>query len=138
MLRSREELKQRFDSEVELPADVAASTLNETDRKFLNNLSAVVETHLENPQLSADDISKEIGVSRVQLYRKIKTLLTCSVHDYITGRRLKKAKHLLQQDNTINEVAYQTGFSSPTYFATLFKKKFGISPSSFKKHPRKS
>jgi len=136
LIASRKELKQRYSSEI---ADTTghADTLSEHDRRFLNNLSAIVETHLANPQLNVDDVCKEIGISRVQLYRKVKTLLNCSVNDYIINRRLKKAKYFLQEDMTVNEVAYQTGFSSPTYFATLFKNRFGTSPSIFRKQLNK-
>jgi len=133
LIISRKELKQRYSSEIDSSAVVSAETLSELEKRFLNNLSAIVETHLANPKLNVDDICKEIGISRVQLYRKVKALLDCSVNDYIMNRRLKKSKYLLQQDITINEIAYQTGFSSPTYFATLFKNKFGISPSIYKK-----
>jgi signal transduction histidine kinase/DNA-binding response OmpR family regulator len=137
LITTRKELKERFTSEINPSNDHLSSTLSEIDRRFLNNLSAVVETHLGDSQFSIDHICKEIGMSRVQLYRKVKALLSCSVNDYIMIRRLKKSKYLLQQDITINEVAYQTGFSSPTYFATLFKTKFGISPSAFKKQTNK-
>lgn len=133
LITSRKELKERYSSELLTTTD-QTSTLTETDRRFLNNLSAFVETHLANPQLNVEDICRAIGISRVQLYRKVRALLDCSVNDYITHRRLKKAKFLLlQEDMTINEIAYQTGFSSPTYFATLFKQHFGSSPSIFKK-----
>ncbi|GAA4807191.1 substrate-binding domain-containing protein [Olivibacter ginsenosidimutans] len=132
LIASRKELKQRYSSELSATVD-HTNAFSELDRRFLNDLSAIVETHLANPQLNVDDICRQIGISRVQLYRKVKALLHCSVNDYIIHRRLKKSKYLLQQDMTINEVAYQTGFSSPTYFATLFKQKFGLSPSSFKK-----
>lgn len=138
LIVSRNELKQRFISELSHSANHSSSTYNESDRRFLNDLSTLVETQLANPQLGVDDICKAIGISRVQLYRKMKSLLQCSVNDYIISRRLKKAKYLLQQDMPINEIAYQTGFASPTYFSTLFKHKFGVSPSAYKKQKTKS
>lgn len=136
LITSRNDLKQRYSSELSIETG-QTNTYSELDRRFLNDLSAIIETHLANPQLSVDDICKQIGISRVQLYRKVKTLLNCSVNDYLMNRRLKKSQFLLQQDLTINEIAYQTGFSSPTYFATLFKNKFGVSPSVFRKQQYK-
>ena len=74
-----------------------------------------------------------MGVSKVQLYRKVKALLNCNVHEYILTVRLQRAKYLLQhEDLSVAEVAYQTGFASPAYFSTVFKNHEGISPSAFK------
>jgi AraC-like DNA-binding protein len=78
-------------------------------------------------------MSKELGMSRVQIYRKVKSLLGHSVNDYIVSVRLKKAKHLLlNTDKAMAEIAAEVGFSSPTYFSTAFKSKFGFSPRDFK------
>jgi len=71
----------------------------------------------------------------VQLYRKVKALLDCSVTDYILSRRLKKAKYLLINESfTISEITYMVGFSNPNYFSTVFKSKYGVTPSEFKKN----
>jgi len=68
------------------------------------------------------------------VYRKVKALLGCSITDYILGRRLKKAKYLLGNESyTISEIAYMVGFSNPNYFSTVFKGKYGCTPSEFKK-----
>jgi AraC-like DNA-binding protein len=76
---------------------------------------------------------KPLKLSRVQLYRKVKALLNCSVAEYLTTVRLQKARQMLMAGQwTIAEVAYESGFSSPAYFSTAFKNKFGISPSEFK------
>ena len=74
-----------------------------------------------------------MGISRVQLYRKVKALLNINVNDFILNTRLKKAKYLLQhQELSISEVSYKVGFSSPAYFSTVFKSKFGVTPKVFK------
>ena len=104
------------------------------DKKFVNDFSGLVEQNLSNENFSVDEISKLLGVSRVQLYRKVKALLDCSVADYITNRRLKKAKFLLiNERHTIAEITYMVGFSSPNYFSTVFKTKYGMTPSDFKR-----
>lgn len=105
------------------------------DKKFVNDFSGLVEQNLGNENFSVEEISKALGVSRVQLYRKVKALLDCSVTDYIVNRRLKKAKFLLINERyTIAEITYMVGFSSPNYFSTVFKSKYGMRPSEFKRN----
>ncbi|MDQ0967211.1 AraC-like DNA-binding protein/CheY-like chemotaxis protein [Flavobacterium sp. W4I14] len=105
------------------------------DKKFVNDFSGLVEQNLSNENFSVEEISKALGVSRVQLYRKVKALLDCSVTDYIINRRLKKAKFLLINERyTIAEITYMVGFSSPNYFSTVFKSKYGMRPSEFKRN----
>ena len=81
-----------------------------------------------------------MGLSRMQLYRKVKALLNCNANEYVLNKRLQKAKYLLQEDEfTISEVAYKVGFSSLAYFSTVFKSKFNLTPSEFKEknNPKK-
>ena len=80
-----------------------------------------------------DDICRSIGISRVQLYRKVKALIGYNVNDYILTVRLKKAKFLLTNEGiSIADVAFKVGFSSQAYFSTVFKSKFGVTPKAFK------
>jgi len=118
----------------ELPVDSRINTVGKLDKRFLNEFSGIVESNLANENLSVEEICKVIGISRVQLYRKVKALLGCSVSEYIINKRLKKAKYLLlNEDLSISEVTYRVGISSPTYFSTLFKSKYGCTPTEFKK-----
>ena len=72
--------------------------------------------------------------SRVQLYRKIKAILVISISEYIQDFRLEKSKELLENSKlSISEIAYSTGFSSPNYFSTSFKNKFGKTPKEYRK-----
>ncbi len=131
LLANRSKLKEHFTAE--LPSNLKTQTLGKIDRKFINEFTALVESNLSNEDFTVEDICKTIGVSRVQLYRKIKALLNISVNDYILNMRLQKAKYLLQHEEaTISEVAYNVGFSSPAYFSTVFKSKFGVTPKAFK------
>ncbi len=83
--------------------------------------------------LSVEDVARSLGISRVQLYRKVKAVLGTGVTDFIQGIRLTKARQLLLDEAlTIAEVAYQLGFSSPSYFSTSFKARYQISPSEFR------
>lgn len=131
LLTNRAKLKEHFTSE--LASGLKTQTVGKLDRKFINEFSAIVETNLGNEAFTVEDICKEIGVSRVQLNRKVKALLNTNASDYILHARLQKAKYLLQhEDLTIGEIAYQVGFASPAYFSTVFKSKFGTTPKAFK------
>ena len=131
LLRNREQQREHFRRE--LSVDTATVAPRRVDQKFLADLTAIIEANLDRPGLSVDDVARSLGVSQMQLYRKVKALLGTGVTDYIQSLRLTKARHLLlQEGSAVAQVAYQTGFSSPSYFATLFKGKYQVSPSEFK------
>lgn len=133
LLKNRSLLKTHFVSDISSSGKLPVS--KSLDKKFINDFSGLVEQNLSNENFSVDEISKAIGISRVQLYRKTKALLDCSVTDYIINRRLKKAKFLLINERySISEITYMVGFSSPNYFSTVFKSKYGVSPTEFKKN----
>ncbi len=132
LIRNREILKDHYSSE--LPNEtLRASVSKKIDRKFINEFSSIVESNIANENFGVDDICKEIGISRVQLYRKVKAVLGLNVNDYILGVRMQKAKYLLlNEDLSISEISFKVGFSSQAYFSTVFKSKFGFTPSEFK------
>jgi YesN/AraC family two-component response regulator len=131
LIRSREQLKEHYSHDLNI--EMNGNTPGNLDKKFINDFTAMIEKHMADSELHVNDISRELGMSRVQVYRKVKALLGYSVNDYIVSVRLKKAKHLLlHTDKTISEIATEVGFSSPTYFSTSFKSKFNISPREFK------
>ena len=75
-----------------------------------------------------------LNISRVQLYRKVKALLDINVSDYISNYRLDKAKFMIETTElSMSEIGYSTGFSSPNYFSTAFKSKYGLTPGAYKK-----
>jgi signal transduction histidine kinase/AraC-like DNA-binding protein/ABC-type xylose transport system substrate-binding protein len=131
LLRNRDQLREHFRRQ--LSVDTATVVPQRGDQKFLADLTAIMEAHLNEPSLGVDDIAQRLGLSRTQLYRKVKALLGTGVTDYLQSLRLTKARQLLLQvGTTVAEVAYQTGFSSPTYFATAFKAKYQVSPTEFR------
>ena len=106
-----------------------------TDRKFMIEFTAIVENNIGNDKFGINDICNELGISRVQLYRRVKAVLNCNVNDYIVTTRLQKAKYYMQhEDLSISEIAFKSGFSSAAYFSTVFKSKFGVTPSAFKEN----
>ena len=131
LLKNRAVLREHYTSE--LPTETRSNSSNKIDRKFINEFTAIVENNISNEDFSVDDIGKQIGISRVQLYRKVKALIGYNVNDYILTVRLQKAKYLLiNEDLTISEVSYKVGFASPAYFSTVFKSKCAMTPSEYK------
>lgn len=132
LLWNRKLLKKKFRNES--PVTQQTITLSRSDKKFMHDFTNVIEQNIANDKFNVDDIASALGISRIQLYRKTKILLDCTINDYILNRRLKKAKYLLiNEDLSISEITYQVGFSSPTYFSTVFKSKYKCTPSSYKK-----
>ncbi len=128
-IKNRELLMRHFnvaedEERVELPINL--------DQVFIRKFKDLIESHLNDSNLNVDLLSKELGISRVQLYRKVNALIGKNPSDYISDLRLSKAKKLLQSDLAISEVAYQTGFSSPAYFSTAFKNRYNLSPKDFR------
>lgn len=131
LIRNRQQLKEHYSHDLNIePVSMLPGGL---DKKFVNDFQSLVEKNISNAEFNVNDIGRELGMSRVQVYRKVKALLGFSVNDYIGNVRLKKAKHLLLHTNkTISEISAEVGFSSPTYFSTTFKAKFHVSPKEFK------
>ncbi|RYG01769.1 MAG: response regulator, partial [Chitinophagaceae bacterium] len=120
-----------------LITDLAGNTkttgVKKGDKKFLNEFTTYVEANIGNPDLSVEEICLNLGISKVQLYRKIREGLDISINEYILNTRLNKAKYLLQDETlTISEISYQVGFSSASYFSTVFKGRFNMSPKEFR------
>ena len=84
---------------------------------------------MHNPILKMDELGDELGLSRVQLYRKVKALTGLSPVELLRQMRLQRAHTLLQSTTkTVGEIAYEVGFGTPGYFSSCFKKQFGIYP----------
>jgi signal transduction histidine kinase/AraC-like DNA-binding protein/CheY-like chemotaxis protein/ABC-type xylose transport system substrate-binding protein len=132
LLRNREVLKGHYTSGLQNEF-LRTSGAKKIDRKFVSEFSSIVESNIANENFGVDDICKEIGISRIQLYRKVKAVLGLNVNDYILSVRMQKAKYLLlNEDLTISEISFKVGFSSQAYFSTVFKSKIGFTPSEFK------
>ncbi len=131
LIANRSMLKEHYTGE--LPANLKTQVISKDDKKFTTGFTALVEANLSNEHFDVEEICRSMGISRVQLYRKVKALLDVNVNEYILQKRLQKAKYLLKQETgPIGEVAYKVGFSSPAYFSTVFKSRFGITPKEFR------
>ncbi|MCW3804774.1 hybrid sensor histidine kinase/response regulator transcription factor [Plebeiibacterium marinum] len=106
----------------ELGANMPRKGLSKLDNRFIKNIDSLILENLNNEQFGVEFLGEKIGMSRVQLYRKIKQMTELSPNDYIKSIRLKKAIKLMTEENlTISEASFKTGFSTPSYFSKCFK-----------------
>ena len=102
------------------------------DEKFIARVKGIIEKRISDEKLGVESLAEEVGLSRVQLYRKINALTGMSVNDFIRKLRIQKGAQLLTQRwGTVSEIAYEVGFSNPSYFSKCFKDQFGVIPSSY-------
>ena len=127
LIESRKKLNQTWSKGVD--DDEIGNISNEIDKSFLKQLRKIIQENLANSDLSVEQIGDEIGLSRVQLYRKVKALTGYSPVEIVRKARLTRARHLLQTtERTVSEVAYAVGFSTPSYFSKCYKDEFGENP----------
>ena len=129
LLKQRKLLKHLFQGSQEAEQEIADSHLEDRDKQFLKQLHAIILKNLSDSEFGVEDIGKQIGLSRVQLYRKVKAMTGSSVVDLLRKARLAKAKRLLESRSmSVSEVAYDVGFSAPSYFTKCFKDEYGMLP----------
>ncbi|MDX2067147.1 MAG: two-component regulator propeller domain-containing protein [Haliscomenobacter sp.] len=135
LLNNRERIQRHFDQEFarkhEVDISPAELSINHLDKQFLEKCIALVEKHIENPDYSVEQMSHELLVSRMQLYRKIKAITGESPNHFIRTIRVKRAAQLLEKGYSVAETTYKVGFQDLKYFRECFKKQFGMNPSEF-------
>ncbi|MCB0277560.1 MAG: DNA-binding response regulator, partial [Calditrichaeota bacterium] len=131
LLEQRRRLRERYARQITLQPE--GITVTSMDEQFLNRVREVVEANLGDEHFSVEDLAREAGMSRVQLHRKLKALTDQPASQFILSMRIQRAADLIGQGaGTIAEIAYQTGFNTPNYFAKCFRKLMGCSPSEYK------
>ncbi len=134
LLYNREKIRYYYTNNINRISE--AKSFGNLEQLFVSKLNKCINLNLDNPHFSVENLAEYLNVSRVQLYRKVKAIFNETVSDYISNFRLEQAKIMLQNSKlTISEVAYKSGFSSPNYFSTVFKNKYGISPNTFRRSP---
>jgi YesN/AraC family two-component response regulator len=130
LIDNRERLRKVFSKK--FPFEQVNSCLTSCDELFLEKIYAILDKFLADTEFDLDAFSGEIGMSRANLYRKIKSLTNFAPNELLKNYRLKAAVRLLQDHKySVSEVAYAVGFSTSAYFSNCFKKTYGISPSSY-------
>ncbi len=130
LIQLRETLKQKYTGEMEVVEENIKVVTS--DEKLIARFNAKLKEQISNPDLNVDSISKELGISRVHLNRRLKTITNDSPGNYIRSYRLKHAAWLLLNKNmAIAEIAYAVGFSSQAYFSNIFKEHYGMSPTEY-------
>lgn len=135
LLEERKRLQKRFMQTMQaggIPVIATDSKIESLDEVFMRKFIDLLDSSYENTDLNVEKISEELGISRVQLYRKVKEISGLSPVDYLRNFRLSKAATLLNHKRySVSEVAYRAGFSSPAYFAKCFKSVFNMTPSEY-------
>lgn len=127
LLRSRTLLRSLFSGDKAEAAE--EERLCSQDKTFVTRLRKIIQQHLADSDFSVERLGEEIGLSRVQLYRKVKVLTGKTPVELLRRARLMKARTMVTTtDRSIAEIAYATGFTSPSYFNKCFKDEFGVSP----------
>jgi len=127
MVESRKSLQERYKKDVIFkPKDIAITS---SDEIFLNKVKKVLDKHLNNPDFNPELFSNEMGLSRMQLHRKLMAFTGLNTSAFIRSQRLIQAIQILKTSNhTVNEVAYMVGFNTPSYFIKCFKETYGKTP----------
>lgn len=134
LLELRSYRQQRFKNQIDIqPADI---TITPLDEKLIKNAIKLVEENISDGEFSVEKLSKELGISRVHLYKKMISITGKSPIEFIRIIRLKRAAQLLRESQLhISEIAYQVGFNNPKNFSKYFKEEFNVLPSQYQHNP---
>jgi len=133
LLFNRQILKETYSSGL-ITIQTKKTQLSPIDQAFIENLTYYINKNYSRQNFQVTDLCDEFKLSRSQLYRKTNALLGTSISDYIQNIRLQKAQALLKDHSkSIADIAYEIGYTSPDYFSTVFKAKYNLTPSQFRK-----
>lgn len=130
LIEFKESIYKRFLKEnMLIPENAGRNSIDET---FINKVLVFIEQNLSEPELNVEQLASSVNLSRIQVYRKIKALTGQPPVEFIRTVRLKKAANLiLERKLTYAEIAYETGFATPSYFTRCFREHFGKTPSEY-------
>ena len=126
------EVREAYNNEIMdgLPKETPVQMLSHGDEDFINKLIDTTESIWNDPKFDVGVFGKQVGLSRSQFYRKVSSITGLSPNDFIREFRLNKALNLIEsQKGNVSQIAYETGFNSPSYFSKCFQKRYGILPS---------
>lgn len=131
LLAQRRRLREKWSAEQ--PASVEQGGEETTvENAFLQRAANSVGKFLDDPSFDVEQFAREMGLSRTQLFRKLKALTNQGPNEFVRNLRLQEASNLLAKgEQNVSEVLFSVGFSSPSYFSRCFKQQFGMSPKAF-------
>lgn len=130
LLSLRNSLREKYKNDfITQPQSV---TLVSPDEKFMKKAIDIIEKNIDDPDFDIESFASEVGVSRMQLYRKMEALTNMTVKEFIRDIRMKRAAQLLEQNKiSVSEIVYQVGFRDLAYFRKCFRELYGMSPSEY-------
>lgn len=136
LLRNRTMLRSLFSGDKK--EEAAEEQLGSRDQTFINRLRDSIRQNMGDSDFTVERLGEEVGLSRVQLYRKVKALTGQTPVDLLKKARLERARLLVEKtDKSISEIAYEVGFTAPSYFNKCFKDEFGVNPSALREQGSK-
>ena len=125
-------LKGKFSGTQQQKDKVEEKQVKGNDELLMERVMKVINDHLDDSDFNVEILTKEVGISRAQLHRKMKEMTGLPISEFIRNIRLEQAVRLLEEQKiNITQVAYITGFSSLAHFSTVFRKQFGVSPTDY-------
>lgn len=132
LITSRKILREHFLNADGMKIEPSNVSYTSKDELFLNKTIKIVEENMSDTGFTVEYLGRELGMSRMQLYRKLKSLTGFSANEFIRLLRLKRAAQLLNQNQmTISEITYEVGFTDLQYFRSCFKRQYGVNPSEY-------
>lgn len=136
LLRNRTMLRSLFSGDKK--EEAAEEQLGSRDQTFINRLRNSIRQNMGDSDFTVERLGEEVGLSRVQLYRKVKALTGQTPVDLLKKARLERARLLVEKtDKSISEIAYEVGFTAPSYFNKCFKDEFGVNPGALREQGSK-
>jgi YesN/AraC family two-component response regulator len=131
LIRQRNHLREAFRKEF-ISSDPFTKDIPHTEKEFIPRIIECILNHLEDYQFGVENLADEIGFSRSQLHRKLRSVTGYGPSRFITNVKLKQAARMLREGNhNITRVLYSVGFQSPSYFSKCFRELYGLNPSEY-------
>lgn len=132
LIEQQEKRKQEFSKNIEVNPSLI--TITSVDEELIQRALEYIEKNMDNTEYAVEELSRDLGMTRMNLYRKLQSITGNTPSDFIKSIRLKRAAQLLQGSRlTMAEVADRVGFSSASYFTKCFKEIFGVTPTNMQR-----
>lgn len=132
LITNRLGLKGKFSGNQEQEGKITSVKLPNDDEALMGRVMQVIDAHIDDSLFSVEQLAQEVGMSRSQLFRRMKEMTGLSASDFIRNQRLRQAARLLKEKkSSIAQIAYTVGFANQTHFSTAFKKLYGVTPTEY-------